>query len=367
MPLGNAGVDAGRPAAEQSRRRASRGGGRHCPRLHGDARLGHAQLRCLQPARGHPLALGRVPRRPAARPRAPARPPPPATAPLHVGTDIGGSIRLPGTWLGLTTLKPSAGRVPLDTPYLGRVAGPMTRSAADAALLLSVISRPDVRDWTSLPPAVLPRRIAVLTASPGCGSVCISMPAVVWPSTARSPSRRGRRRSLRRRRRHGGGRCRPFIDAGLLDDLDPFWRIRSLDRLSMPSTPARERVLPFIRGGRSAAAGRRRRRPARLREHHGDPAGHRGRDRRLRHRALSRGPDAGLPGRVAHAVGRGRRGMCHIGFTAPVQHVGTAGRRSTAASPPTGARSASRCGPPVRRPRRPRRARVVRGAPPRCR
>ena len=33
--------------------------------------------------------------------------------PLHVGTDIGGSIRLPGTWLGLTTLKPSAGRVPL--------------------------------------------------------------------------------------------------------------------------------------------------------------------------------------------------------------------------------------------------------------
>ena len=36
--------------------------------------------------------------------------------PLHVGTDIGGSIRLPGTWLGLTTLKPSAGRVPLDAP-----------------------------------------------------------------------------------------------------------------------------------------------------------------------------------------------------------------------------------------------------------
>ncbi len=48
--------------------------------------------------------------------------------PLHVGTDIGGSIRLPGTWLGLTTLKPSAGRVPLDAPYLGRAAGPITRS-----------------------------------------------------------------------------------------------------------------------------------------------------------------------------------------------------------------------------------------------
>ncbi len=76
--------------------------------------------------------------------------------PLHVGTDIGGSIRLPGTWLGLVALKPSDGRVPLDSPYLGRVAGPLTRTVADAALLMQVISRPDVRDWTSLPPADLP-------------------------------------------------------------------------------------------------------------------------------------------------------------------------------------------------------------------
>ena len=52
-----------------------------------------------------------------------------------------------GTWLGLTTLKPSGGRVPLDAPYLGRAAGPMARSAGDAALLLSVIARPDSRDW----------------------------------------------------------------------------------------------------------------------------------------------------------------------------------------------------------------------------
>src|SRR3990170_5812208 len=58
--------------------------------------------------------------------------------PLHVGTDIGGSIRLPGTWLGLVALKPSDGRVPLDTPYLGRSAGPMTRTASDSALLMRV-------------------------------------------------------------------------------------------------------------------------------------------------------------------------------------------------------------------------------------
>src|SRR6478735_11722520 len=99
--------------------------------------------------------------------------------PLHVGTDIGGSIRLPGTWLGLTTLKPSAGRVPLDAPYLGRVAGPMTRCAPDAALLLSVISRPDTRDWTSLPPVELsptldalePTRLHIgLLTDAGCGA-----------------------------------------------------------------------------------------------------------------------------------------------------------------------------------------------------
>ena len=58
--------------------------------------------------------------------------------PLHLGTDIGGSIRLPGTWLGLATLKPSDGRVPIDVPYLGRVAGPMARTVDDLALLMSV-------------------------------------------------------------------------------------------------------------------------------------------------------------------------------------------------------------------------------------
>ena len=47
--------------------------------------------------------------------------------PLHIGTDIGGSVRLPAGWCGIFGLKPSAGRVPIDPPYIGRVAGPMTR------------------------------------------------------------------------------------------------------------------------------------------------------------------------------------------------------------------------------------------------
>ena len=76
-------------------------------------------------------------------------------APLHLGTDIGGSVRLPATHCGIFALKPSLGRVPVYPPYMGRVVGPMTRTVGDAALLMKIISRPDPRDFMSLPAAEL--------------------------------------------------------------------------------------------------------------------------------------------------------------------------------------------------------------------
>ena len=74
--------------------------------------------------------------------------------PLAVGTDGGGSIRIPCGFTGLFGLKPSFGRVPAWplSPF-GTVAhlGPMTRTVSDAALMLNVLAQPDARDWTSLP------------------------------------------------------------------------------------------------------------------------------------------------------------------------------------------------------------------------
>src|SRR5712671_7730735 len=71
--------------------------------------------------------------------------------PLALGTDIGGSVRLPAAYNGVFALKPSLGRVPVYPPYLGRVTGPMTRTVMDAALLMTELTRPDPRDFMALP------------------------------------------------------------------------------------------------------------------------------------------------------------------------------------------------------------------------
>jgi len=75
---------------------------------------------------------------------------------LHIGTDGGGSIRIPAGFTGIVGLKASFGRVPAwpASPF-GTLAhvGPMARSVADVALMLTVMAQPDLRDWYQLPAA----------------------------------------------------------------------------------------------------------------------------------------------------------------------------------------------------------------------
>jgi aspartyl-tRNA(Asn)/glutamyl-tRNA(Gln) amidotransferase subunit A len=76
--------------------------------------------------------------------------------PLSMGTDGGGSVRIPASFTGTVTIKPTYGRVPHwpSSPF-GTLAhaGPMARTVADTALLLDVVSGPDSRDWSALAPA----------------------------------------------------------------------------------------------------------------------------------------------------------------------------------------------------------------------
>ena len=75
--------------------------------------------------------------------------------PLHLGSDGAGSIRIPCAFTGLFGLKPSFGRVPAyPLSPMGLLAhiGPIARTVADAALMLTVLSAPDHRDPYALPP-----------------------------------------------------------------------------------------------------------------------------------------------------------------------------------------------------------------------
>lgn len=73
--------------------------------------------------------------------------------PVALCTDFGGSISVPSAFCGVFGLKPTAGRVPCwpsDVVELSTV-GPMARSTSDLAMVMNVITQPDLRDSTALP------------------------------------------------------------------------------------------------------------------------------------------------------------------------------------------------------------------------
>ncbi|MGP4016167.1 amidase [Saccharopolyspora sp. 5N708] len=165
--------------------------------------------------------------------------------PLHVGTDIGGSVRLPAGWCGVVGLKPSFGRIPVDPPYAGRAIGPLTRTVADTALLTSVLSAPDARDHTSLPPADLDwtrldgkvrgLRIALLLDH----RVGLPVePAITAAVTAAA--------QLFETAGAAVEPIDPFLSREMLDGMNLFWRFRSWTDIAALPPERRAKILPGI-------------------------------------------------------------------------------------------------------------------------
>ncbi len=165
--------------------------------------------------------------------------------PLHLGTDIGGSLRLPATWCGIVALKPSLGRVPIDPPYVGRVVGPMTRTVDDAALMMSVMAKPDRRDGMGLPPNDIHwktldkplRKLRIgLMLDAGAGQALENEVRDVVVQAAKLFESAGAIVS----------EAKGILTHEMLDGLDKFWRARAWDDLSKFTPDERIKILPYI-------------------------------------------------------------------------------------------------------------------------
>lgn len=165
--------------------------------------------------------------------------------PLHVGTDIGGSVRLPAAWCGVVGFKPTLGRVPIDPYYVGRCAGPMTRSVEDAALMMSTLARTDRRDAMRLPPEDINwqdltldskgLRIGVMMEA-GCGLPLNEEIRHHVEQAAKQLEAAGATLIP----------LAPVLTREMLDGLDHFWQARQLSELMKLSPEERKQVLPAI-------------------------------------------------------------------------------------------------------------------------
>ena len=172
--------------------------------------------------------------------------------PLHLGTDIGGSVRLPAGWNGIFTLEPSLGRVPVDPPFLGRAVGPMTRTVADSALLMAELSKPDARDYMSLPPAELDWSAGPLEPK----GLRIGLYLDAGSGLPVDPEIKAAVEAAARTFAAAGATVEPlagFLSPEMLHLQDLFWRVRSWVDFSALSHARQASVLPFIadwcRGG----------------------------------------------------------------------------------------------------------------------
>ena len=168
--------------------------------------------------------------------------------PLALGTDIGGSVRLPAAYNGIFALKPSLGRVPIYPPFLGRVVGPMTRTVADAALLMTALTKPDARDYMALPS----QEIDWPSAPHGDNDLKgkkLGLLLDIGVGLALQPAVRTAITAAATAFQRAGAVIEPvapFLDTALATGIDGFFQARLLAELQSLPPDRQDKVLPFI-------------------------------------------------------------------------------------------------------------------------
>ena len=167
--------------------------------------------------------------------------------PLALGTDIGGSVRLPAAYCGVFALKPSQGRVPVHPPDWGRTCGPMTRSVEDACRLMDVLTRPDARDWMSLP--YEPVEYAEGLERPLAG-LRLGLLLDIGVGTRPTAEVRAAVEAAAARFAAGGAVVEPmppFADEAMLAGLTRYFQARAFAFFCSLPEARRERLHPFVR------------------------------------------------------------------------------------------------------------------------
>jgi Asp-tRNA(Asn)/Glu-tRNA(Gln) amidotransferase A subunit family amidase len=156
-------------------------------------------------------------------------------------------VRLPAAANGIFALKPTLGRVPVYPPYLGRVAGPMTRTVSDSALLMNVLSQPDPRDYMALPPET--RDWLAATRNGEVKGKKLGLLLDTGMGMRPQPAVRRAIEAAAKAFESAGAivePAAPFLSDETLENIDRFFAARLLADVELLAPERQRKILPFV-------------------------------------------------------------------------------------------------------------------------